>query len=126
MLTIAPPDPAVIILFPLNEKIPTSPIVPVNFPLNFPVLYFDPKLSAASSIILMFLFLQNGISLSTNAAFPQIWAIIIALIVFPVFLFTVLPLINLVFFFYKINSFIFIDIKIVVTIHKDRVNVVVP
>ena len=89
LLTIAPPDPAVIILLPLNEKIPMSPIVPVYLPLNFPVLYLEAKLSAASSIILIFLFLHNGISFSTDAAFPQICAMIIALITFPVFLFIV-------------------------------------
>ena len=44
LVTIAPPPPEVTILFPLKEKTPTSPKLPVGFP-----LYSLPKDSAASS-----------------------------------------------------------------------------
>ena len=56
---IAPPLPEVIILFALNERHEMSPIVPVNLFLNFPEIYLVPKLSDASSIMIIFLFLQR-------------------------------------------------------------------
>ena len=59
LVMIAPPLPEVIILFALKERHEMSPIVPVNLFLNFPEIYLVPKLSDASSIIFIFLFLQR-------------------------------------------------------------------
>ena len=56
---IAPPPPEVIILLPLNDIHPANPTVDVNLSLNFPFLYFVPRLSAASSTMAIFLFLQH-------------------------------------------------------------------
>jgi len=56
---IAPPLPEVIILFALNERHEISPIVPVNLFLNLPETYLVPKLSEASSMIIIFLSLQS-------------------------------------------------------------------
>ena len=66
-----PPFPAVVILLPLKDIIPNSPIVPVCLFLNFPFVYIEPKLSAASSIILMFLLLHNLANFSKLAALPK-------------------------------------------------------
>ena len=55
-MIIAPPEPVVIILLPLNERQPISPILPQCS--YFFVMTKDPSASAASSKIYMFLSLQ--------------------------------------------------------------------
>ena len=87
----APPTPAVTILFPLNEIQPKSPIVPVCFPLKSPDVYVVPRLSAASSIIKIFLSLQIFISFSKLQALPQTCTTIMAATLFPVLLLKVSP-----------------------------------
>ena len=52
---IIPPPPDVIILLALNDKHPINPIVPVCLFENLPFKYVVPKLSLASSMIVIFL-----------------------------------------------------------------------
>ena len=69
--SIIPPPPAVRVLFPLKDKHPIFPIVPVYLFFFLPFIYFVPKLSPASSSIEIFLFLQIDNNFSKSAAFPQ-------------------------------------------------------
>ena len=67
----APPPPVVIILFPLKLYAPKWPIVPAYFPLYFPVIYFVPNASVASSITLRLYFSAVSIMDSISAILPN-------------------------------------------------------
>ena len=75
---IAPPAPVVKILFALKDIHPISPIVPECLIL---FLYFIklPKLSEASSIILIFLFLHKLTISFRSTTLPNTCTMIIAL-----------------------------------------------